>query len=77
MKKGGDINAYGRKKKHYTYKGPVWRFEDIVKREWFGSTHAVSPAQALNQLTYRCKLNLGVMSDTRIKLNMKYLKEVG
>lgn len=77
MKKGGDIDAYGRKKRHYTYKGPVWRFEDIVKKEWVGSTHAVSPAQALNQLTYRCKHNLGVITDTRIKLNMKYLKEVG
>ncbi len=77
MNRDRDINAYGRKKRHYTYKGPVWRFENIVKKEWAGSTHAVSPAQALNQLTYRCKLNLGVMADTRIKLNMKYLKEVG
>lgn len=74
---GRDIDAYGKKKKQYTYKGPVWRFDTIVKKEWTGSTHAVSPAQALNQLTYRCKHNLGVMVDTRIKLNAKYLKEVG
>ena len=63
-------------RKSYFYSGPVYRFNNIVKKKWTGSTTALSEKQALSNLTYKCKVALGVVIDTRIHLDPKYLKSV-
>ena len=67
-------NAVNRKS--YFYSGPVYRFNDIVKQKWEGGTTALTPKQALSNLTYKCKVALGVVIDTRVHLDPKYLKSV-
>lgn len=65
------------KYKHtYIYKGPLFSFEHIVKKDWEGITMAVSPKQALNNLAYRAKLDLKYSKDAKITLDKKFLKEV-
>ena len=63
-------------RKYYFYSGPVYRFNDIVKQKWEGGTTALTPKQALSNLTYKCKVALGVVIDTRVHLDPKYLKSV-
>ena len=63
-------------RKSYFYSGPVYRFNDIVKKNWTGGTTALTPKQALSNLTYKCKVALGVVIDTRVHLDPKYLKSV-
>ena len=63
-------------RKPYFYSGPVYRFNDIVKKNWTGSTTALSEKQALSNLTYKCKVALGIVIDTRVHLDPKYLKSV-
>lgn len=63
-------------RKSYFYSGPVYHFNDIVKKKWEGSTTAVSPKQALNNITYKCKLAVGMTHDCRLHLDPKYLKEM-
>ena len=50
--------------------------DDIVKKNWTGGTTALSEKQALSNLTYKCKVALGVVIDTRVHLDPKYLKSV-
>ena len=63
-------------RKSYFYSGPVYHFNDIVKKNWTGGTTALSKKQALSNLTYKCKFFLGCVPDTRIHLNEKYIKEM-
>ena len=63
-------------RKSYFCSGPVYRFNDIVKKNWTGGTTALSEKQALSNLTYKCKVALGVVIDTRVHLDPKYLKSV-
>ena len=63
-------------RKSYFYSVPVYSFNDIVKKNWTGGTTALSEKQALSNLTYKCKVALGVVIDTRVHLDPKYLKSV-
>lgn len=63
-------------RKSYFYSGPVYRFNDIVKQKWEGGTTALTPKQALSNITYKCKFSLGIIPDTRVHLDPKYLKEM-
>ena len=63
-------------RKSYFYSGPVYRFNDIVKKNWTGGTTALTPKQALSNITYKCKISLGIIPDTRVHLDPKYLKSV-
>ena len=63
-------------RKSYFYSGPVYRFNDIVKKKWEGGTTALSSKQALSNITYKCKVALVVVIDTRVHLDPKYLKSV-
>ena len=63
-------------RKSYFYSGPVYRFNDIVKQKWEGGTTALTPKQALSNITYKCKISLGIIPDTRVHLDPKYLKSV-
>ena len=46
------INSTNRKS--YFYSGPVYRFNDIVKKNWTGGTTALSEKQALSNLKRKC-----------------------
>lgn len=46
----------------YKYEGPVWRFENIVIPRWVMYTHAKSDKQALNQLKYKAKKSVKIIS---------------
>ena len=63
-------------RKSYFYSGPVYRFKKKKKKKWEGGTTALSEKQALSNLTYKCKVALGVVIDTRVHLDPKYLKSV-
>ena len=62
------------KRKTYTYEGPVFHFENIVNSKWKGNTTAVSPKQALSNLSYKYKMSAGLVTDSKITLKEKYLK---
>jgi hypothetical protein len=64
------------KKVAYKYKGPIYRFEHIAISKWEAVTMAVSPQQALNNLTFRAKATLKYSKDSRLTLDRKYLTEV-
>ena len=63
-------------KKTYVYEGPVYRFETIVNNKWKGNTTAVSPKQALNNLTHRYRMSAGLEKNTKVSLDGKYLKSL-
>lgn len=64
------------KKVAYKYKGPIYRFEHIVLSKWEAVTMAVSPQQALNNLTFRAKATLKYNKDSKLTLDKKCLVEV-
>lgn len=64
------------KKVAYKYKGPVYRFERIAISKWEAVTMAVSPQQALNNLTFRAKVALKYSKDSKLTLDKKCLMEV-
>lgn len=64
------------KKIVYKYKGPVYRFERIAISKWEAVTMAVSPQQALNNLTFRAKATLKYSKDSKLTLDKKCLMEV-
>ena len=61
-------------KRHYTYKGPVYSFGQIINDNYYAETEAVSDKKALSNIQYRYKLSKGLMAETKITLNPKYLK---
>lgn len=63
-------------KRFYTYKGPIYRFEHIVVNKWEAVTMAVSPQQALNNLTFRAKMELKYDRNSKLTLDKKCLTEV-
>lgn len=64
------------KKIAYKYKGPVYSFEHIAISKWEAVTMAVSPQQALNNLTFRAKMELKYNRQSKITLDKNCLKEV-
>lgn len=55
----------------YMYKGPIKQFGKIVVWDWEGTTKAVSPAQALNQLRFQAGAYLGLdVGSHRIKIEL-------
>lgn len=68
------MNASNRKS--YSYEGPVFRFETIINPKWKANTIAVSSKQALNNLSHRYKMSVGLAKDAKITLNEKYLKTI-
>lgn len=64
------------KKVVYKYKGPVFRFEHVALSKWEAVTMAVSPQQALNNLTYRAKMELKYDRQSKVTLDKNYLREV-
>ena len=63
-------------KRFYTYKGPIYKFEHIAVNKWKAVTMAVSPQQALNNLTFRAKMELKYDKNSKLILDKKCLKEV-
>lgn len=64
------------KKAIYKYKGPIYRFEHIIMSKWEAVTMAVSPQQALNNLTFRAKMELKYDRNSKLTLDKKCLTEV-
>ena len=64
------------KKTIYKYAGPIYRFENIIMSKWEAVTMAVSPQQALNNLTYRAKMELKYDRQSKLTLDKKCLMEV-
>lgn len=64
------------KKIVYKYKGPVYRFEHIITNKWEAVTTAVSPQQALNNLTFRAKTEFKYDKHAKLTLDKKFLMEV-
>ena len=64
------------KKVAYKYKGPIYRFEHITLSKWEAVTMAVSPQQALNNLTFRAKTELKYDRQAKLTLDKNCLKEV-
>ena len=60
----------------YKYKGPIYRFEHIALSKWEAVTMAVSPQQALNNLTFRAKTELKYDRQAKLTLDKNCLKEV-
>lgn len=61
----------------YTYKGPVFIFENIVNNDWQAETFATSRKKALSNLSYRFKKEYGYSKNSSIKLIDSYLSEGG
>lgn len=59
----------------YSYAGPVLLFEKCVANKWSGKTWAVSEAKARSNLSYQAKKELGLVSNVRITLPEKIIKE--
>ena len=59
----------------YYYEGPVTRWNDYYCH-YSGYTMASSEKQALNNLRGRIKREKGLTMDSRLELNLKYLKQV-
>ena len=59
----------------YYYDGPVTRWHDYYCH-YFGYTMASSEKQALNNLRGRIKREKGLTMDSKLELNLKYLKQV-
>lgn len=59
----------------YLYDGPVTRWYDYYCH-YSGYTMASSEKQALNNLRGRIKREKGLTMDSKLELNLKYLKQV-
>lgn len=59
----------------YLYDGPVTRWNDYYCH-YSGYTMASSDKQALNNLRGRIKREKGLTMDSKLELNLKYLKQV-
>ena len=59
----------------YYYDGPVARWNDYYCH-YSGYTMASSDKQALNNLRGRIKREKGLTMDSKLELNLKYLKQV-
>lgn len=59
----------------YYYESPVTRWNDYYCH-YSGYTMASSDKQALNNLRGRIKREKGLTMDSKLELNLKYLKQV-
>lgn len=60
-------------KQKYSYAGPVFRFKDIYRNYWEDETEALSPQQALTNLTYKFKKKNGFIQNSDYTLDPDYL----
>lgn len=58
----------GEKKQLYVYEGIVKEFDNIVSRDWKGSTYAVSEKKAKSNLAYQYKKTHNKVASTKITL---------
>lgn len=56
-------------KQRYSYAGPIYRFGKLYKDYWEDYTYATSEKQALNNLTYKAKINNGYVKDVNLTLD--------
>lgn len=66
-----------KEKKRYIYDGPVMIFDNIVERNWYAETMAVSKKKALSNLAYQFKQTFGYSGTAAVKLIVEYLSEEG
>lgn len=66
-----------KEKKLYIYDGPVMMFDNIVERNWYAETIAISNKKALSNLAYRFKREFGYAPGAAIRLIKDYLSEEG
>lgn len=60
---------------YYIYKGPVFEFERLIERNWYGKTKAVSPAKAKSNLIYQYKRSAGKLPKSKIDLPGELIME--
>ena len=65
------------KKKWYEYCGPVIENDICIARNWSVQTFATSPKKALSNLSFRFKRDNNRAANTKIQLDIRYLKEHG
>ena len=53
----------------FVYKGPVFKFDKEVIRNWTAITEAPSKEKALNNLTFRAKKVLNLAPHAKLKLS--------
>jgi predicted nucleic acid-binding Zn-ribbon protein len=58
----------------YTYKGPIYEFDNKIKDSDLYRTYAKSKNEAIRNITYRIKKDLHKSTDTKIRIDIKYLK---
>lgn len=63
--------------KLFSYTGPVTYFNVCVANKWTSETHANSPEKAMSNLAYQYKKQNNLNAMSSIKLDKKYLKEIG
>lgn len=64
------------KKCLYTYKGPVYRFNNLYSRYWEGQTYATSEKQAKFLLNNKAKKEYGFVPNTNLSVDPRYIQVV-
>lgn len=62
-----------KQKQTYNYDGPISRFGKLFASNWKGQTQAVSEKQALNNLTYKAKIENNLIGTAKLELDPKCL----
>lgn len=61
----------------YQYIGPVYRFENLVIKEWKGVTEAISIEKAKANFQFRIKRELGLIPSSKVRILDKQIKQIG
>lgn len=64
------------KKCLYTYKGPVYRFNNVYSRYWEGQVYATSEKQAEFLLNKKVKKEYGFVPNTNLSVDPRYIQLV-
>ncbi len=55
-------------KNKYRFTGIVYLFDTIVSNNYIAETYAVTEKKAMNNITFRCKNEMGYLQQAKIKL---------
>ena len=59
----------------YTYKGPIFKFNDIVANDYKMETIAENENKAASQMIYRFKKDHNLVQNTRITIRKELIKQ--
>lgn len=57
----------------YRYEGPVYEYNKLIDNSYICNTYAISKKQALNNIRYQIKKNLGKEINSNINIDIKFL----